>query len=223
MTHISSELVESEGIFVSRRLLKDEPRPDEDLGRLLDVARRKNWRQALKEVYSDEAFVDYVVNESRLSLIPVLPLDPSLSILEIGPGFGQMTVELSKRVATLDAIEADLRQARFCKIRAKQEGCRNVRIVAAGESGILPFGDCTFDGVVMNLVLEWCGIRETDQTHEDVQKNIFQKSRGCSCRAVSSLFRPKTDITYDCLQEDGMNTCRTYRSEVVFPAGSGIS
>jgi len=142
---------------------------------LLDVARKKNWRQALKEVYGDGAFVDYVVNESRLSLIPVLPLDPSLSILEIGPGFGQMTVELSKRVATLDAIEADLGQARFCKIRAKQEGCHNVQIVAAGEAGILPFGDCSFDGVVMNLVLEWCGIRETDHTHEDVQKQYLSE------------------------------------------------
>jgi SAM-dependent methyltransferase len=175
MIDISADLVESDGIFVSRRLLKDEPKSDDQLGRLLEVARQAGWRRALLEIYGDGPFVDYVVNQDRLALMPVLPLDPSSSILEIGPGYGQMTVELSRRVGSLDAIEADLGQARFCKIRTEQEGCRNVRIVAAGEAGNIPFGDCSFDGVVMNLVLEWCGIRETERSHEDVHRQYLSE------------------------------------------------
>jgi SAM-dependent methyltransferase len=171
----SPDLIESEGIFVSSRLLKDEPKSDDLLGRLLEAARQAGWRQALQNIYGDGPFVDYIVDESRLSLIPVLPLEPSSSILEIGPGYGQMTVALSKRVASLDAIEADLGQARFCKIRTEQEGCRNVRIIAAGEAGIIPFGDGSFDGVVMNLVLEWCGIREMERSHEDVQRQYLSE------------------------------------------------
>jgi SAM-dependent methyltransferase len=177
MIDMSPELLESEGIFVSKRLLKDQPKSDDQLGRLIALARHAGWRRALQTIYGDGPFVDYIVDESRLSLMPVLPLEPSSSILEIGPGYGQMTVALSKRVASLDAVEADLGQARFCKIRTDQEGCRNVRIVAAGEAGNIPFGDCSFDGVVMNLVLEWCGIRETERSHEDVQKQYLSEIR----------------------------------------------
>jgi hypothetical protein len=36
----SPDLIESEGIFVSSRLLKDEPKSDDLLGRLLEAARQ---------------------------------------------------------------------------------------------------------------------------------------------------------------------------------------
>jgi SAM-dependent methyltransferase len=169
------DLIGSEGILVSRRLLEEEHRQGEEVRRLLKLAREAGWRQALLDIHGDGPFFDYVADESRLSLLSVLPLDPALSLLEIGPGYGQMTVELSRRVASLDAIEADLGQARFCKIRTEQEGCRNVRIVAAGETGTIPFGDGSFGGVVMNLVLEWCGIRETGCSHEDVQRTYLSE------------------------------------------------
>jgi SAM-dependent methyltransferase len=168
------DLIESGGIFVSRPLLKDEPKSDDELGRLLTAAVRTGWRQALDEVYSDQGFVRYVTSPERLSLITLLPLDLTQEILEIGPGYGQMSVELSRQVGRLDLIEADLGQARFCKIRTEQELCGNVRIFAGGEEGTLPLPNESYDGVVMNLVLEWCGVR-SDRKHQDVQNHYLSE------------------------------------------------
>jgi ubiquinone/menaquinone biosynthesis C-methylase UbiE len=175
MIDIFPELIESNGILVSPHLLKDEPKPDDELGRLLEIAAQSGWRPALENVYSDGSFIDYVVNEDRLSLLPLLPLDPSHSVLEIGPGYGQMTVEFSKRVASLCAIDASLGQARFVKIRTDQEGCSNVQVLAAGEAGRLPFGDRSLNGVIMNLVFEWCGLRATGRSHEEVQRQYLSE------------------------------------------------
>ena len=168
-------LVESGGIFASDALLKEDPNSEDELGRLLSAAARNGWRNALNEVY-DREFVDYVTNPDRLSLISLLPLDPTQRILEIGPGLGQMSVAISKHVNHLDIIEASIGQARFCKVRTEQEGRENVGVFAGGENGSLPFPDNSYDGVVMNLVLEWCGIR-SDRSHQEVQQRYIAEVR----------------------------------------------
>jgi SAM-dependent methyltransferase len=96
-------------------------------------------------------------------------------MLEIGPGYGQMTIELSKHCASVDAVEPDIKQARFCQIRATQEGRNNVRLFATGSSGELPFEGGIYGGVIMNLVLEWCGIREHGRDHQEIQQRYLNE------------------------------------------------
>jgi SAM-dependent methyltransferase len=151
----TTELIESDGILASRALLDAESSSSRDL---LDRARRDGWRDALSSTY-DTGFVDYVTNPSRLAFLPHLPLSPQARILEIGPGYGQMTAEIARRVASVTAIDADIAQVRFCKTRLEQEGLENVKLIAGGEDGYIPAEDQAFDGVIMNLVLEWCAIR----------------------------------------------------------------
>jgi SAM-dependent methyltransferase len=79
-----------------------------------------------------------------------------------------MTGAIAKRTATVDVIEADTAQARFCRVRLDQDGVDNVRVVAGGAQGGLPYADGVFDGVVMNLVFEWCALRSS-LPHEQVQ------------------------------------------------------
>lgn len=80
-----------------------------------------------------------------------------------------MTGALAQRVATVDVIEADIAQAHFCRIRFDQEGVDNVRVTAGGAEASLPYADNAFDGVVMNLVFEWCAIRSR-LPHDQVQQ-----------------------------------------------------
>lgn len=104
-----------------------------------------------------------------MSILDEIPFDKSQNILEIGPGYGQMTGAIAGKVAMLDAIEVDPAQARFCRIRLDQEGVDNVRIFAGGSEAVLPYVDRCFDGVVMNLVLEWCAVLSS-APHVQVQR-----------------------------------------------------
>lgn len=142
---------------------------EQRLAKLNGLAIEHGWRQAID--LDDEAreLAGYISSPDRLAVVDFLPLGDGMRILEIGPGYGQMSVALSGKVGTLDCLEVSLGQARFCATRCRQERAGNVRIVAAGRDCILPYADASFDGVVMNLVLEWCGLRSSGQTHEQMQ------------------------------------------------------
>src|SRR6185312_7123345 len=149
------------GIFVSA-----DARPhgsaDEQaqLDKLNSVARLQDWRSGVVAAY-DTNLLHYVDNPERLIFLSLLPLNSNDAILEIGPGLGQISIPLSRRVATVDALEVSIGQAEFCAERSRQEGAGNIRITAGGGNCELPYADAAFDGVILNLVLEWCGWRST--------------------------------------------------------------
>lgn len=144
------------------------------LQRLTALARTQGWRSALEQVDGMQGAVDYVTSSDRLGFLPILPLEKNQHLLEIGVSLGQIAVPLAKRVKTLDGLEVVADQARFCLERARQEGLDNVRIIAGGNDCRLPYEDGVFDGVVLNLVLEWCAGRG-DEDHETVQQRMLDE------------------------------------------------
>jgi SAM-dependent methyltransferase len=167
-------LIETDGIFASQRLLDVERKSQSDhFVKLLRSAQLDGWLPALKKHSPD--LLNYISNPSRLALLPHLPIKSSSRLLEIGPGYGQMTAALAKQAMSVTAIDADIGQARFCRIRLDQEGCSNATIIAGGETGFLPIKDEAFDGVVMNLVLEWCATRADLNDHDTVQRRYLSE------------------------------------------------
>jgi SAM-dependent methyltransferase len=135
------------------------------LDRLNDLAAAAGWRTALDEIYGTEPdLLRYVTDPRRLKLLDLLPLDGAQRILEIGPGFGQFTAALADRVAQVYALEVFQGQAEFALQRAQQSGAANVAVACGGDNCDLPYLDEAFDGVVLNLVLEWCGSRCTSRS-----------------------------------------------------------
>src|SRR3954453_1240843 len=101
-----------------------EPRDDhqEKLDRLNRLAPSKGWRAALDEAFSsDPVMVKYVTDPARWRFLDYLPLTAQSSVLEIGPGLGQITVNLAPRVGFLHAMEIEPRQAEFIRHRCRQE------------------------------------------------------------------------------------------------------
>lgn len=156
------------------------PEAEDEAGRqrlalLNRVARESGWRRALDEAYADDAkLVDYVTNPKRTAFIDeLLPLKREHVLLEIGAGLGQLTVPLAERVAEVHGLEVVAGQAEFALERARQSGCENVQIACGGDDCRLPYADGSFDGVVLNLVLEWCGGRCVDRPFVESQKLLL--------------------------------------------------
>lgn len=162
------------GIFISADSKHHDYADDEaQLNTLNTVARLEGWRNGVSAAY-DSKLLHYVDNPARLIFLPLLPLNPGDAILEIGPGMGQISIPLSRRVATLDTLEVVRGQAEFCAERSRQENVGNIRVTAGGDNCELPYADGVFDGVILNLVLEWCGWRGAG-SHQDMHRKLLSE------------------------------------------------
>ena len=153
----------------------DESDDDRELlAKLNRVAESDGWMEALKQTYGEAAGIyGYVTDTSRHVLLDLLPLTTSTGLLEIGCGLGQFTPAFAKRCGHVSAIDVVEEQAVFTRLRCLEEGCDNVDVVAGGDDCRLPYADESFDGVVLNLVLEWCGMREPDVPLIESQKRML--------------------------------------------------
>ena len=131
-----------------------------------------SWKSALAAT-QDPDLLNYVVDARRAAFVDLLPIGPQHDLLEIGPGLGQFTATLARRCRHLDALEVVPEQAEFTAIRSEQEGVGNVRVTIGGDDCRLPYADKAFDGVVLNLVFEWCGSRLESEPHQQAQMRLL--------------------------------------------------
>ncbi len=148
-----------------------------ELHHLAELAQTQGTLAALHRVYGEHSdIVKYVTKQSRQLMLDLLPLTPKSQILEVGSGLGQFTIPLAQRCGHVCAIEVVQEHAEFSRIRAAEAACTNVDIAAAGDGCRLPFPDGVFDGAVLNLVLEWCGMRESEVPLVDSQRRMLRET-----------------------------------------------
>jgi SAM-dependent methyltransferase len=125
------------------------------LEKLNDLAKSKDWRKALSEIYGeDSGMYRYVTDTKRLKFLDLLPLTKESVVLEIGPGLGQFTTALAQRAKMVYALEVVPQQAEFALERSKQEGLSNVEVASGGDDCWLPYADRLFDVVVNKILLK---------------------------------------------------------------------
>ena len=145
------------------------------LRRLVALARgQMGWKEALAST-EQAGMLAYVTDTRRAAFLDLLPLAPQSDILEIGPGRGQFTVALAQRTRHVHALEVVPEQAEFVLLRARQEAARNVSVAIGGDDCRLPYRDAAFDGVVLNLVFEWCGSRIESESHAAAQTRLLRE------------------------------------------------
>jgi SAM-dependent methyltransferase len=101
----------------------------------------------------------YVTDEAHARFVEVLPV-AGATILEVGAGLGQITTVIARKASVVCALEVVAGQAEFVAERARQCGQSNVAVACGGDDCWLPYRTGLFDVAVLNLVLEWCGMRD---------------------------------------------------------------
>jgi SAM-dependent methyltransferase len=152
----------------------------DELRRLNHNAIRYGWRQSLDDFHGfhgDEASkIRYLTDPAHHKFVDLLPLTRESTVLELGASLGQITTALAARAGFVHALEVVPGQAEFAAERCRQEGFSNVAVTCGGDDCRFPYSeDAQFDGVVVNLVLEWCGQRDPSTPFLESQRRLLRE------------------------------------------------
>jgi ubiquinone/menaquinone biosynthesis C-methylase UbiE len=156
--------------------------PREDMTRFLLVAREKGYRHALEATLlpkTNDYVFRYALDESRSDFKFLLPLSSESRVLDIGCGWGAVTVGLARRVGEVWGVDSTLETLEFVKLRAEQEALSNIRLLHADvlDFGQLPLPSDFFDVVLLNGVLEWIGVHRRDVSPRQAQVFALKEIR----------------------------------------------
>lgn len=121
----------------------------------------------------------YMDNFARADFHFFLPLDRDATVLDLGSGYGNITIPLAKHYRRVVAVDTSVELLEFVKLRAESEGLTNIEFVHSDpfEYGNLPFTDKSFDAVVVSGVLEWVGAAKLDEPPSTLQQNFLSQVR----------------------------------------------
>ena len=135
--------------------------PVETLAGLLSAAERIGWHDAMMELLTElpprEADLVWqrTLGPRRLAMSMLMPLHPQARVLDIGPGWGTISMHLSRycdRVVSMDQLYEHLA---WIRAACDANGIDNVTLVQGGDTKYLPYPTGSFDVVILNGVLEW--------------------------------------------------------------------
>lgn len=146
----------------------------EEMEKVVLSAEKGHWLTACAHFKGDHNYMyQYIADLNRASWIPLLPLGPESTVLDVGSGWGAVTHALALAFERVVSIEPVIERARFTKARIEQEGLENVEIVQTTVTN-LPFFDNTFDLIVLNGILEWVGEWKTDISPREGQIYVLK-------------------------------------------------
>ena len=145
---------------------------------LIALAEEGHWRTAARTVFKDSnpELYDYVADLNRASWIPMLPIGPNSTVLDVSSGLGAVTHALALNYHHVVSVEAVAEMVRFTKLRLEQESLKNVDLIQTTLAS-LPFPSDTFDLIVLNGVLEWVPEWRSSGTAREAQIAVLSDLR----------------------------------------------
>jgi SAM-dependent methyltransferase len=146
---------------------------DQDVERLIAVARADGWDRAL-DGFAAQApfFVARLRNVALGNWHALLAKPRSTRALDVGCGFGALVEGLARSYAHAYGIEMLPERLRFAALREPRSAISLVR----GSGHALPFRSMAFDLATMNGVLEWAA-HYTDGAPESLQLGMLREAR----------------------------------------------
>lgn len=149
---------------------------EREMDDLVAQAESEGWRKAVEDKMeaANPGLYEYVTDNGRARWRALLPLDRESRVLDIGGGYGSLTIPLARVVGLVVAVDGVFQRTRFIKVRAEQEGLTNVQPINA-DFYYLPLAERQFDLVVLNGILEWVATSVEEGDPRDVQIEFLRK------------------------------------------------
>lgn len=169
----------SDGIIIMDRnkpkFLTGNSNLDDNLQQLLILSKKIGCIPALRKLQPNKSksLLNYRTNLSRVDFKYLLPLSTHSNILEIGSGGGLISLSLAKSVRSVYSLEKVLEHAKYAKLRADQEGIKNLFVASGGRDCVLPYRNKSFDIVIMNGVFEWLGFESNFENVRNIRKAML--------------------------------------------------
>nr|MDQ2933239.1 methyltransferase domain-containing protein [bacterium] len=152
--------------------------PREEIEKFNILGREKGYLAA-KDEFKFSGRVDYAENYRRADFHFLLPIKKDAIILDVGSGFGNITIPLAKHHTHVVAVDGSLPLLEYSRVRAESEGLSNIDYIQVDplENINLPFKPKSFDAIILNGVLEWVGPARTDKSPRDLQLEFLKQLR----------------------------------------------
>ena len=128
-----------------------------EMDRLLAYMVASGWRTAIdRYVTPKRSFVrDLILDERRSNFTSLFELTGAEKVLDLGCGFGGISLQLSRVVEEVVSIDASYHRAAFLNIARRQEKIENIYPACHNEILNLPIEDNYFDVVALVGVFEY--------------------------------------------------------------------
>lgn len=148
----------------------------EQLKELINELENRNWREVIYEKYAEENpwLYKIITDSSRSDFIFLIPLEENNLALDLGAGWGQISIPLSK-ICDVVAVEGNIEKVEIMKRIARQEKVDNILFVLSNIFD-LPFEKNQFNLVIFNGVLEWVGEFSPEKDGIKSQKMALRKA-----------------------------------------------
>ncbi len=153
--------------------------PKEDMKQIIKEALNGGWQNAITQFFGNQRkyLQNYIIDESRADWHFYIPLGCEAKVLDIGAGWGAVSIALARNYKIVFAADSTLENLEFLNIRAQQENSKNLIPIRINPLDYpkFPFASSFFDLVVLNGVLEWVGGLRLDTNPYDLQKQALQE------------------------------------------------
>lgn len=143
--------------------------------KFIAMSKEKGFFEAIKDP-KFKVFQKYASSEGRANFLEKLPLEKDYSVLDLGSGYGNITIPLAKKVKKVFATDGTKELLEFSALRARAEGVDNIEYYHTDPADFcnLPFSTKSFDVIILNGVLEWIGTGDTSRNPQKVQETTLQ-------------------------------------------------
>lgn len=170
----------------------------EEIRDLIRRSRKVGWEKALEQLQDQASFFVERMENLALGNWQLLfgTSDPAPTVLDVGCGFGSITLGSSEFARLAVGIDVLSDRVRFGALRADQSGARHAAFAMA-DGLSTPFRPDTFDIVTLNGVLEWAGLY-ADGDPRDLQRAMLDEasrlltSNGVACVAIENSLAAET-------------------------------
>ncbi len=133
---------------------------DQTLLRAMNDDVLRNGRQvAFGNLYANlgekcDRIVEAAVNDYWLPWLPLIEADSSDRVLDIGSGWGHVSVNMARRGCNVTAVDSSIERLRYVQSRFYEESLVDAEVLHCSDMRNLPFADNSFSLVIMDDVID---------------------------------------------------------------------